>query len=160
MNLNSIDLISGERTASPDSEDFDQDETGDKAANVGRVGDTALLRSTSQHTQAADQLKCEPDANGNVGGHIGEETKQDNGHPLGGIEQNIASQHSRNRPRSAQTWYQQTTGVSCKSDGRVDVRQRREHAANKIKGQIAQVAHSVFDIVSEDPEEEHVSEDV
>src|SRR5262245_15211523 len=52
----------------------DQAHARDEAANVSAVGHAAP-GAIAEHTQAVDELKQKPDADGDVRGHIGEEAE-------------------------------------------------------------------------------------
>ena len=50
-----------------------QYDPGNEATDVGSISNAALLRSVTKNTEAADQLKREPDADCHIGRNIGEE---------------------------------------------------------------------------------------
>src|SRR5919205_3021389 len=84
-------------------EKLDQYQSGKKAADVGRISDTALLRAAAQHPQSANQLKREPDSNRDVSRHLCEKAEENHSHAPFWMQQKITAQHSRDCSRRAKT---------------------------------------------------------
>ena len=72
-------------------------------------------------------------------------------------EEQVASEHARDGPRRPEARHEH---VAVGRGRRDDVGERREDPADEIEGEVPQVPERVLDVVSEDPEIEHVSGDV
>src|SRR5688572_8570024 len=76
------------------------------------------------------------------------------------MHQKISAEDTRDRPGSSETRYHHLSAVCGEERGGKHVGQRSKQCAHKIKHQITYVAQTILDVVSEDPEEEHVTADV
>ena len=71
------------------------------------------------------------------------------------MKHEIAAHHTRDRARRAKTGYER---VFPKDERGRHVRQRRRDARHQIKGQVSRVREIVLDVVTENPEKQHVAE--
>src|SRR5262249_4236848 len=76
------------------------------------------------------------------------------------IKQDITTEYTRNRSRSAEAWNHQFGLTRRESRRREHVGQRCDYAAHQVEDQITNVAQAIFDVVAEDPKEQHVAGDV
>src|SRR6266516_4740260 len=131
-----------------------------ETTDVGRIGHATELRTASQNSQTANQLEGKPNSDRHVGGNLGNKTKHDCRHATTWIYHEVTTENAGDRSRSSEAGYQETGWLGSKHGRRQHVSHRCQDAANKIKDQIAQVAHSVLDVIAKDPEEKHVPGDV
>src|ERR1043165_881044 len=120
----------------------------------------ALLRTTAKHAEAADQLESEPDSNRHVGGNVGKKAKQDYGHTSLWMQQYVTTQHARDRTGSTKTRNEKTVRIGCENAGRKHMRQRLNYAAQQIKNYVLHMPETILDVVTKDPQEEHITGDV
>src|SRR5262249_22778741 len=85
---------------------LDEDKPGNEAADVRAIGDSPCLGAGPEGAQAADDLESKPQADGDVGGYLGQDAKHDHRNALSREHQNIAPQNPRNRPGGAQRRHQ------------------------------------------------------
>ena len=74
-------------------------------------------------------------------------------HPGTRVEHEVGAEHARDRARRADV------GDAGGRVGR-ELGEGREHAAHEVEERVAQAAHAILDVVAEDPEEQHVADDV
>src|SRR5205807_3933611 len=67
------------------------------------------------------------------------------------IEQQVRPQHPADRARGANHWHNRVRAQER-------LRRRRRDSAQQIEDDEFSMAHRVFDVVSEDPEKQHVAE--
>ena len=136
----------------PSAERDDQDEAGEKPADVGEEGDAGgLLRGVA--AEGGQQLADEPQADDDVGRRAQreeEEAERDERDDAGARpQQDVRAEESRDRSRRADHG---VGGVRV----REDEQQRRGDPADDVEEQKTYTTESIFDVVPEDPQEEHV----
>ena len=125
---------------------------------MGHERDAATcLRTRSDHSEGADQLKDEPEADRPVGGDVGQHPEHDDPHAPARMENEVAAHHAGDRARRAETGDQRVV-AQCERGG--DVRQRSDDARRQIERRVAEVPEVVLDVVAEDPEKQHVPQQV
>ena len=78
-------------------EKLDQYHAGDEATDVRRVRNTTLLRTAAKHSKPAYQLEQEPDSDRDISWYVREKTKQDHRHTSFRMQQEVTTQHARDR---------------------------------------------------------------
>ena len=115
----------------------------------------AGLRTPSNHPEGADQLEHEPETDRYIAGHIGEHSEHDDGDPPVRVKDEIAAHHTGDRSGRTETGYER---VFPERERRRHVGQRSRNPRREIKGQISRVREIVLDVVTENPEKQHVAE--
>jgi hypothetical protein len=145
------------RSASP-AERNDEQEPDEEPADVGEEGDAAarlLVRGVS--ADSGEELSDEPQADHDEGGRADREEEE---------PERDQREHARARPdedvRAEDPGYR--ARGSDDGDGGVDVEddveQRGAYPADEIEDQETYTAEPIFDVVPEDPEEEHVESEM
>src|SRR5215212_8776408 len=138
-------------------EQLDREQPEREAADVGEVGDAAARPGRVEVEVAEEQLLHEPEPEDDQGRQLEdreEEHDEDDRDNAGAREQQeVAAQHARDRPGRADV-----------GDGGVRVhehlQQRRGQASEQVEDHELDPAHRVFDVVAEDPQEQHVPAEV
>ena len=128
-----------------------------EAADVGEERHPAAALDHAERGQAVDQLEHEPEAEHDdrrdVDELVEEAEEDERRHPGAREEHEVRAQRRRDRP-----------GRADRRDrrGRVDgdLREAGERAAEEIEAEEAEPAEAVLDVVPEDPQVEHVAEQV
>ena len=111
------------------------------------------IHGRTKRADPAEKLQHKPQSQNHDSGHTDQEDEDQGQDPVTRFEDNVRTQHAGNRSARAQ-----------RRDMRIqverDVHQARSHSANEVKEQIAQVAKGRFDVVAEDPQEQHIAQDV
>src|SRR5215213_3656541 len=76
------------------------------------------------------------------------------------MKQKVTTQHTRDRPGSAEARHEHAALITRECCGRKHVGQRRNQPAKQVEDCISDVAQTVLDVVAKDPEKQHVAADV
>src|SRR4051794_27897833 len=146
-----------ERPRPAATEDESGERAGDEAADVGEEGDAALRIARPERRRAVDELEDEPEAEHEQRRHLDELVEEAEEHqrqdPCPRIDHEVRPERGRNRPRRADQRHRRpgrdrNLGRGC------------GHAARQVKDEKQRPPHAVLDVVAEDPEIEHVPEQV
>src|SRR5262245_33184699 len=120
-----------------------------KSANMGPEGHTTALLWHG----AAQELQDKPVTQHEEGGNVYEEHEDEGSDPRVGIQEDIRSHHTTDRPGG-------TDHRNRRGGVRRDLRRHRSQAAEQVEEDEAQPAHRILYIDPEDPEEPHVADEV
>jgi len=145
-------LVEDTATRPASAEGHDQDEAGDEPADVREHGDTArLVRGVPADRR--EQLTDEPQPDDDVGRRPNREEeeaeRQQRHHPRPRPQDDVRAENPRDRAGRADH-RERRIGVEGDED------ERGEDPADEIESQEPYPAESIFDVVPEDPQEEHV----
>jgi 4-nitrophenyl phosphatase len=145
-----------ERAAPAAAERHDQEESRDEAADVREDGDPAgslALVPADRGQELADEPQPDDDPRGSADGEEEEPQRKKGEDPRAGPQHDVRAEHAGDR-----------TGRADDRQRRVEVGgdedERRDDAADEVEDQEAYSAESIFDVVPEDPEEQHVESQV
>jgi len=135
-------------------EDFYEDQAGHKTTDMGPEGNAShIARGKTRRKELDEKPIGEKDKSGNLD-KLDEEEDRDQGHDPGpGIEEEISPHDAGNRAAGSNG-----RNIGIPVGDKVD--ESSSHPAEKVKDEIPNMAQPVLNIISEDVEEPHVSEDM
>src|SRR3954453_3542267 len=130
-----------------------------EAADVGEECDAASRLRMLQREAAGPRLQREPDAEEPEGRDLTDEDEDQRQHTRAGEEDEVGAEDARNRAAGADVRDARTARAGeLESDG--GLRCHRHDAGYQVPEEEGDMPARVLDVVAEDPEEEHVAEDV
>ena len=135
-------------------EDPHEQQPGDEAADVRKEGH---IRLSTEAGVSLDELQSKPDAEHDPRRHVEdrkeEEDRDDREHTGARKEHDVGAEHAGDGAAGADG---RRRGVDV--DG--DLQCGRRQSADQVEDEEPEAAHGVLDVVAEDPEEQHVEDDV
>ena len=108
---------------------------------------------------AVQQLEDEPDAEEEHRRHLAEDEEDQRQHLRARQQHEVGAEHRRDRAARADV-RDRRVGVAREGERDEGLGRRRREAAEEVEEEEADLAERVLDVVAEDPEEEHVAEQV
>ncbi len=136
-------------------EQADENHADQKAADVGPICHAASFRRSCETCGATEELDDEPKSEDDEGGDLDKLDEDENGnerqHARSRIRHQIRAEHAGNGSAGADAW-------NCRVVVQHGVEDSGSNAAQQIEYEVREVAEAVFDVVSENPQVPHVSD--
>src|SRR5688572_23315567 len=148
------------RPRAPRGEEADREDAEDDPADVREVGDAAALLRAQKGEPADQGLHDEVDAEEEAGREREDEDREDQRqHAALREEDEVGAEYRGDRPAGAEI-RDRRIDWAAEAEGHRRLCRHREHASEDVEDDEPRPPERVLDVVPEDPEEEHVPQQV